>query len=189
MATNFIYDPTAVHKKAGEYAALRRVSASAGQVSAEYFFDLPAWEKLSAKHDQGIDEFKNAHGDVINTDNGDVKSELKFTLSQDDANTMNFLMNETSNQPFAFFIHRGAGSMGKQEFVYYPFVKISTSTSEDYPGRNVEMTCTPLACPVTWNASSLTSGSVTSWKYNVSSLSSSLSGTAGTYCAYGNITG
>jgi len=197
MGTKFVYDPSAVHKKGTEkYIAICKVNSDLTSISGEYFFNVAATEKVSMKHDTGIDEFKSMAGTVINADDGDIKGEMKFTLSQDDANTMNFLMNETSDAYWSFMIHKGAGATGKQEFTYYPKVKISTSYSEDIPGRNVEMNCTPLAAPQPWNANSLTAtqNSTTAWLFagqstsTVASLSATLSGGLGSYQAFATLT-
>lgn len=193
MSYKLQYVPSAAHKKgeSGKAIFLIKIDPETLEpLSGETFFDCAYTQKVSIKHDAGIDEFKDMHGDVVQVDDGDVKSEFKLTLGQDDANTMNFLMNETSGYYYGILTSKGAGAPGYKEFQWNPKVRISTSYSEDIEGRTVEMSCSPLSAPVAWDLSFITgsaSGSLSGVSYNFSQLST-LSGAKSSYVGFKSIT-
>ena len=184
---NTTRNSSGIKSKGGNLVALRRVLYDGSVSGSETWFDVSHIEKSELSFERALETYKAEDGEIVATESGDVTAEFKVTLMQSDSNTLNFFMNETDNKYFAVVKYTGEGLGITKEFVYMPLTRIQTKLNISYPGRRPELTITPLAATQTWNAVSLSAGSVTAWTPSPISLSATLQGSAGSYLSFAEV--
>lgn len=180
---NLAKNSNAIKSKGGNLLALRRVLYDGSASGTETWFDAGHREKFQLTFSKALDEFKAEDGNIVATESGDVKAELKITLMQSDSNTLNFIASETDNKFFSCILHTGEGLGTTNQYLFIPLARIQTDLNISYPNRRPELTITPLVTTQSWNATSITSAtcSISGWTPSPVSLSATLADVAGTY--------
>lgn len=180
MSINFVKNASAGKKDGGLYAAYIRRNSDGSSLSGETWHEVAYREKHDFDLIEPSEPQKLEDGSIQDYDQGDLKFVVKFTLSQNDAITNNFLIQETgANKYYSFVCDCGFGANGTREYFYIPRCNFEKGVKYTSPGRRPELTILGMSPTTTWNANSLTAGSslFTTWNYSPISLSASLSGT------------
>lgn len=184
---NLTRSSNAIKNKGGNLCSLKRVLFDGSVTGTETWFDVGHREKFQLTFEKALEEFRAEDGSIVATESGDVKAEIKIGLMQSDSNTFNFLVNETDNQYYSLVMHTGEGLGATNQYLYVPLCRIQTKLDVTYPNRRPELVITPLATVASWNAASLTAGSITGWSPTPVSLSASLSGSVGSYFKFSEV--
>lgn len=180
---NTSYNTNAIKKRGGKVIAIRRVDSSGNPVVNETWFDLGSKSSTDVDISRSKTPIIDEAGDPVAYDVEPWKAEIKVTLLQTDAATLNFLLKETENQDFAVLVHCGLGSGTTTEYMYAPFAEFDQGFKTNFKDRTVDVMIKPKIPNVAWNGNSLTStnASITAWNSNFgisnpASLSGSLTG-------------
>lgn len=178
------FNADAINTKGADRMALRIVNSDGSQNGSETWFDTVYRGKSTISLEQPEEDIKGESGNVLATEAGDVKAEIKITSLQSNANFFNFLNTDVQNRYFACFIESGQDASGTTRWCYIPLAKIQRGFTFNQPGGETEITIKPLSNPSAFTGASLSAGSHTSWSTYATSLSASISGAAGTYMVF-----
>jgi len=191
---NTRYNTDAIKKRGGKVIAIRRVNSDTTPIANETWFDLGSKSSTDVDISRAKSPINDEAGDPVAYDVEPWKGEVKVTLLQTDANTLNFLLKETENQDFAAIVHCGLGSGTATEYMYCPFVEFDQGFKTNFKDRTVDVMMRTKIPNVAWNANSLTAAnaSTTGWSANFgasnpASLSGSLTGNGNHIAVLGEV--
>ncbi len=184
------YNPSAVKKRGGKVIAIRKVDENGNIINGETFFDLGAKSSTDIDISRTKSGIPDEAGDPIAFDPDPWKSDIKVTLLQTDANTLNFLLRETENQDYAVLVHCGYGSGSATEYFYAPFCEFDQGIKTNFKDRTVDVMIRAKVPNFSWSLTGLAANSsTTGWNANFgatnpfsASISGSLTGNGNHIC-------
>lgn len=183
------FSSDAIKSKGADKLAIRIVNSDGTHNGSNTWVDAFYRSKSTIMLEQPEDDIKGESGNVLTTEPGDVKAEIKITSLQSESNFFNFLNVDTQNQYFSIFIDCGSDKNNTRQFCYIPVAKIQRGFNYSQPGGETEVTIKPLFNPTSFNGNSLSAAnaSVTGWTGFNASLSSSITGDAGSYLCFRSV--